>query len=135
MRRVRFPLFTFAAGAFALLLLALSGPLYRLGVPLAAALTLMRWAAYAGAVAVSLSLVALVMSYWRRRRGAAAIALFGLAMAGTAVGVPYYWLRADRTLPPIHDISTDLENPPTFAAVLPLRKDAPNSVEPSRDTA
>src|SRR6185436_20795289 len=95
MRRVRFPLFTFAAGAFALLLLALSGPLYRLGVPLAAALTLMRWAAYAGAVAVSLSLVALVMSYWRRRRGAAAIALFGLAMAGTAVGVPYYWLRAD----------------------------------------
>src|SRR5262245_17407547 len=99
MRRVRFPLFTLAAGAFALFLVAIAGPLYRMGAPLAAAFTLLRWAAYAGAAAVALSLVAVVMAYWRRRRGATAVALLGLAMAGTAVGVPYYWLRADRTLP------------------------------------
>ena len=132
---MRFPLFTFAAGAFALLLLALAGPSYRLGVPLAAAFTLMRWAAYAGAAAGALSLVAAGLSYWRRRRGATAVAVLGLTMAGTAVAVPYYWLRETRRLPPIHDISTDLENPPAFVAVLPLREGAPNSVQPSRDTA
>ena len=30
--------------------------------------------------------------------------------------------------PPIHDISTDTINPPTYVAVLPLRADAPNTV-------
>jgi uncharacterized protein (DUF1499 family) len=30
-------------------------------------------------------------------------------------------------VPPIHDISTDLVDPPAFVAVLPLRADAPNS--------
>jgi len=29
-------------------------------------------------------------------------------------------------VPPIHDISTDLEHPPQFVAVLPLRAGAPN---------
>lgn len=31
-----------------------------------------------------------------------------------------------RGAPPIHDVSTDLENPPTFVSVVPLRADAPN---------
>jgi uncharacterized protein (DUF1499 family) len=34
-----------------------------------------------------------------------------------------------RRLPLIHDISTDLENPPTFIAVVALRADAPNSLD------
>ena len=32
-------------------------------------------------------------------------------------------------VPPIHDITTDTADPPTFGAVLPLRVDAPNDVE------
>jgi uncharacterized protein (DUF1499 family) len=31
-----------------------------------------------------------------------------------------------RSVPPIHDISTDTEDPPQFVAVLPLRANAPN---------
>ncbi|HBQ58905.1 MAG TPA: DUF1499 domain-containing protein, partial [Balneolaceae bacterium] len=31
--------------------------------------------------------------------------------------------------PPIHDITTDTENPPQFEAIAPLREDAPNPVE------
>jgi uncharacterized protein (DUF1499 family) len=38
--------------------------------------------------------------------------------------------------PPIHDISTDLGNPPFFEAVLPMRADAPNPPEyPGNETA
>jgi uncharacterized protein (DUF1499 family) len=132
---MRFQLFALGAGAFALLLAASAGPSYRLGLPLAAALTLLRWAAYAGLAAAALSLVAAGVSYWRGRRWATVLAVAGLAMACAAAGIPYYWLRASMTRPQIHDISTDLDNPPTFVAVLPLRKDAPNGVEPRRDTA
>jgi uncharacterized protein (DUF1499 family) len=32
-------------------------------------------------------------------------------------------------VPPIHDITTDTQEPPRFVAILPLRKDAPNSAE------
>jgi uncharacterized protein (DUF1499 family) len=32
-------------------------------------------------------------------------------------------------VPPIHDITTDTEDPPRFAAVLPLRKNATNPVD------
>src|SRR5690606_5131440 len=35
----------------------------------------------------------------------------------------------DESIPPIHDISTDTEDPPDFVAVLPLRADAPNTTE------
>lgn len=38
--------------------------------------------------------------------------------------------RADTSgSPPIHDITTDIENPPLFDAILPLRADAPNPPE------
>lgn len=39
------------------------------------------------------------------------------------------WLRQGQVSPPIHDITTDTENPPEFVAVLPLRADAPNPPE------
>jgi uncharacterized protein (DUF1499 family) len=34
-----------------------------------------------------------------------------------------------RSVPAIHDITTDWENPPAFSAVAPLRRGAPNPVE------
>lgn len=33
------------------------------------------------------------------------------------------------TVPPIHDITTDTDNPPVFADILPLRAEAPNSAD------
>ena len=38
-------------------------------------------------------------------------------------------LNKGKSVPPIHDISTDLVNPPEFVAIAPLRADAPNPVE------
>ncbi len=39
-----------------------------------------------------------------------------------------------RSVPPIHDISTDVANPPTFEKVISLRGDSSNSLEYDRET-
>lgn len=59
------------------------------------------------------------------RKGVPAVllgAVLGLAVIGT-VG---YWYNEAQKYPPIHDISTDVENPPKFRAIVPLRADASN---------
>jgi uncharacterized protein (DUF1499 family) len=43
--------------------------------------------------------------------------------------LPLSWLNTARSVPPIHDITTDTENPPQFDAILALRAEAPSSVE------
>ena len=59
----------------------------------------------------------------------AVISIAALIIGLTAFAVPYSWKRAAGRLPRIHDISTDINNPPRFVAAIPLRKDAPNPVE------
>lgn len=112
-----------------LLLLALSGPAYRMGLDLQSAFGLLRWGAYLGAVALLFALAAGVLAYKRRQRKPAAVALVALIGGIAAVGVPFAWQQRARSVPPIHDITTDLENPPTFEAVLPLRTEAPNTLD------
>jgi len=38
-------------------------------------------------------------------------------------------LQSAKASPPIHDITTDTENPPRFVAMVPLRQGSPNAVE------
>ena len=57
------------------------------------------------------------------------IAVTGTIIAGIAYSIPETFRPPEGVnYPPIHDISTDLINPPAFVAVLPLRADAPNTV-------
>jgi uncharacterized protein (DUF1499 family) len=53
-------------------------------------------------------------------------ALAGLGLGLITMGVPAYYLQKARSVPPIHDISTDTEDPPAFETILPLRAQAPN---------
>jgi uncharacterized protein (DUF1499 family) len=114
----------------ALVLLALAGPLYRIGLlPLPTAFLLLSGGAFVGIAAM---LVGLGTAIWAKRRGARRLALlaFGAFVVGlVAFVIPFRWQRAARSAPPIHDITTDLENPPAFEAVVPLRADAPNTLE------
>ena len=110
----------------ALLLLVCAGPGARLGLwHFRTGFTLLRWAAYLGIAGVILALIALVGT--RPRGGALVALLVALALAGTAFVVPWRSAQQARRVPPIHDITTDMENPPEFVAVLPLRENAPNS--------
>ena len=119
-----------ALGALALLLLAAAGPLYRIGLlALPNAFVLLRWGAYGGAAAAAAALIACVVAYRRRARARLLLSVVALIGGLAAVTIPYQWQRAARNTPPIHDITTDLEKPPTFDAVTRLRTDASNSLE------
>jgi uncharacterized protein (DUF1499 family) len=83
----------------------------------------LRWAAYLGIAALVLALVALVMG---GLRAVAAVAL--LAGLGGLVP-PLMFQRTVKSVPPIHDITTDTDNPPPFVAVVAKREGASNPIE------
>lgn len=87
--------------------------------------TLLRYAAYAGGASIALSLLAMLTT--RPRGGSLGMLVAALGVGALSLGVPYTYQRMARALPPIHDITTDTNDPPVFVEVLPLRADAPNS--------
>src|SRR5688572_3297898 len=125
------PLLALGIAAVGLLLLGAAGPAYRLGVALPTAFTLLRWGAYAGIAGALVGLVAAVVGYRRHARLGMAVSLVAVVAGLIAFGIPYGFQRRAQRVPPIHDITTDLENPPAFEAVVPLRADAPNSLDRS----
>lgn len=56
-------------------------------------------------------------------------AVIGIVFGGLTVGTFGYWYLEMQKYPPIHDITTDLEDPPEFEAIVELRADAPNPPE------
>lgn len=85
------------------------------------------WAAWAGLM------ITIGIFVGARRLGVAnATRLTAFAAAGTIAAaltymVPQAYSPAEGT-PPIHDITTDTDNPPQFIAIAPLRADAPNNM-------
>ncbi|MDZ7778852.1 MAG: DUF1499 domain-containing protein [Gemmatimonadota bacterium] len=92
--------------------------------------TLLRWSAYGAIVVAVLTLPVL----WLTRPGAGRArdfltALVALVVSVPVFGLPLTWRARAGEVPPIHDITTDTNDPPEFVAVAPLRADAPNPVE------
>jgi uncharacterized protein (DUF1499 family) len=116
-----------AAISFALLLLA--GPAYRIELTeLRTAFTVLRWAAYGGIAGALVSLAALAALRPAPGR-LLVLGILGAALGAVTAFVPWRWRERARSTPPIHDISTDLERPPAFDAILPLRANARNPAE------
>jgi len=88
---------------------------------------MMRWAFFAGLAAFALALLFLAIP--RTRRGNGPVLLAALLIGAGVAWVPWNGLQTVRSLPYIHDITTDTANPPQFIAILPLRADAPNPPE------
>lgn len=88
-------------------------------------LSMLRYSAYVGVAAAIACVLALLVT---RRSGGGRISLvLGLLLAGVTVGVPYRFSQTAKQVPPIHDITTDMTDPPAFVAILPLRATATNS--------
>ncbi|MEX2465602.1 MAG: DUF1499 domain-containing protein [Gemmatimonadota bacterium] len=91
--------------------------------------TLLRWAAY-GAVAVT---VVSTVTLWFTRPGTGRrgfwLVVFAVIVAVPVFAVPIAWRARAGDVPPIHDITTDTNDPPRFVEIAPLRADAPNPVE------
>ena len=123
------PFIAFGIAAVGLILLAVAGPAYRLGISLPTVYEVMRWAAYVGLVASITALVTTVLAYRTRKWLGVVVSALALVMGVTTVVIPVTWQRRSQNLPPIHDVTTDLENPPTFQAVIVRRIDAPNRLD------
>ena len=122
-----------AALTIASALVLVAAPLgYRLGVVSLrfALLILLRWGVYLAVGGAVLSLVGLIVTLTRpkeTRRGIA-LAAVSLVVAAGLIAVPARFRMGPPT-PPIHDITTDTQDPPEYVAVLPLRADAPNTTD------
>jgi hypothetical protein len=120
----------FAMAVLATLAAVLAGPGVRLEWwHFRTGFVILRWATYGAMASGFLCLIGLAATWRLFPRKPFLLALAGLLLSLLALGTPAYWgLRAQR-VPPIHDVTTDMENPPRFEAIVPLREDAPNPVE------
>ena len=129
-RTSRVAILAVAIAAAALLCALFAGLGYRWGWwALGTGFSLLKYAAYLGIAAVVLGIVAAVLRFTgATRRGlwlALAAVIVGLGVSGTL----YRWIQQARSVPPIHDITTDPTYPPPFVAVVPLRQGAANPIE------
>jgi uncharacterized protein (DUF1499 family) len=116
-----------AIAVAAFVMLISSGPGTRYGLwPWQTGLTLLQWAAYtgiAGAIGAVGLILLLVVPKWRAR---AWIPVAALCIALAALAPPLLLLKQAKSVPPIHDISTDVFDAPTFVALAAERAKAPN---------
>ncbi len=111
----------------AFLLVALPGPLYRYGVvDLGTAFMGFKFGVFAGIAALILLVLQII---FKRKTVTLGSTIMALLLSTIAIAIPLSMLNKGKSVPPIHDISTDLVNPPEFVVIAPLRADAPNPVE------
>lgn len=117
--------FAVLIAVIAVLALLLAGPGTRAGLwHFRFGFSLLRYAAYLGIAAVVFGLIALAAT--RPRGSGLVVLLIALVLGAAAFVVPWSLSRSAKDKPPIHDITTDTQDPPTFVAVLPFREDAVN---------
>jgi uncharacterized protein (DUF1499 family) len=120
-----------AVAVAGLAMLLASGPGTRLGLwPWQAGLSLLKWATYTAMAAGVAGLVLLAMHLtprWRPLGPALPAAVVAIAVATMAM--PLWMLSVARKVPPIHDITTDTEQPPPFVALLGERRASPNGAD------
>jgi len=87
-------------------------------------LTLMPWAAYFGIAALVVSVLTLLLGRSRIESRGIAIAIVAFTAGGLIAYVPWHYDQIRQQAPPIHDITTDPDNPPAFVAVAALREAA-----------
>ena len=96
---------------------------------------ILRWAAWGGLAAAVLSLLGVGLAFGARpaelRSRALLLGATGLVIGLVPVWVPWPWKQRADGVPPIHDITTDTEDPPGFETILPLRakRNAPETVD------
>jgi uncharacterized protein (DUF1499 family) len=106
---------------------AISGPGTRLGFwYFMTGFSLLRVAAIGGGIAAILSVIGGVMARHEHKSSIFYAAAAGILIGLIAFGIPTSWAYKAGKMPLIHDITTDMENPPQFKAIMPLRQDAQN---------
>jgi uncharacterized protein (DUF1499 family) len=92
-------------------------------------LALFPWCLYVGIAAFVIGLAWVISALIANKGAGARYGLIGLIGSAIVLTLPLYDIYVAKTSPPIHDITTDIEHPPQFEALLPLRKGAVNGPE------
>jgi uncharacterized protein (DUF1499 family) len=90
---------------------------------------LMPYAAYGALAGAAVSIVALVFGWSYLGARGVALAALGVVLGALVAYMPWQYNRLRGIVPPIHDITTDTENPPSFVAALKLRPKSANTVD------
>jgi len=118
---------TLAAAILALALLVASGPGTKAGWwPWQVGLTLFAAAAWIGIAAAIAALVLLALCALPRLRRHPGVPVVALCIALAALAPPLIFRGKAREVPPIHDITTDPQDPPQFVALRAERDKSPN---------
>jgi uncharacterized protein (DUF1499 family) len=80
---------------------------------------IIRWSFIAAIAAVLLSVFGLAIS--RKTQSLVVMSVIGIIVGGITVYIPLSWKKTLDAHPYIHDITTDLENPPQFLVVESIR--------------
>ena len=121
-RVTRSGLWIIAAGV---VLAAVSGPLYRLGIAgLGVALLLLPAGFLVAVIGTITAIIGALAGTAKRSPVPGTAAAVGITVGLALIGYMLHWVNRARTTPPIHDVTTDLADPPAFVAVLPLRASA-----------
>ena len=92
-------------------------------------ITLFRWTAYGELLSAAICLTGFILALIKHSKKALIYSAAGLVISIMALSAPVsMWLTA-RSVPPIHDISTDTETPPQFTMLMKLRKETDNPLE------
>jgi hypothetical protein len=112
-----------ACAGIALLMLVSSGFGTRFGIwHFRTGFAILKWAGFLGLGSAVLALIVGSLCLKAKQLAGALLSLCALLLGLTAFALPYSWKLKAQSYPRIHDISTDLDNPPKFVAVVPLRQ-------------
>ena len=112
-----------------LALLGLAGPGYRLGLSLGSAYQIIIWTSHIAGAAALAAMAIVVFAYRARNWMKLAVAVIAIVIGMTSFAIGFDAQVRREHSPAIHDVTTDLDNPPTFTAVIARRGDAPNRLD------
>jgi len=122
-----FRFITLAVAVFALLLLLVSGPGTKHGWwDWHIGLLAFQFAAYIGIASAAAALVLILFMAHPRHRARPWLPIVALCIGLLAVAPPLILRGQAKQVPPIHDIATDTQDPPSFVALAPAREQSPN---------
>jgi len=120
----------FVVALAAVVLVAAAGPAYRVkAVELPVAFGALRWGAWLGLGAAVAALIGAWLARPATGRRGFVLALVAFILGLGVFGAMYAMQSGVREAPPIHDVTTDVANPPAFVAIVPLRRTAANPVQ------
>ena len=95
---------------------------------LGAAFTILRVSVYVAIIVAVVALIGAVLALMTRHWVSVVAAGFAILLAVGTAAVPLAMQRTARSVPAIHDITTDTEHPPDFVTLRAIRERTPNGV-------